>query len=521
MIYQYLRCSSFKQADSGLGLTTQSLSCTRAGDAIIAKTGDSWATTHFGDAKKESQYVDAAVSGYRIPFEKRPAGKELLSVLKHGDIVIVHRICRLCRSIKDYVRIVQLFADKGVRLIVITPRMDLGTAIGRATVTICATMAEFESARKGERIRAALAARKRNGVERRVDSILRAMSGKAESLPSDYRPKPRADIASDITKPGNVYIYARVSHRTSTDSGLGILAQLNASQDYAKDLLEQCPHLKMGDAFCDTSVSAYSKTLAERPEGERLYNALKEGDHILCYSMDRVFRNTKEMLSLTDEWRRSGITAHFISEGFDMSSPEGRLVATVSASLAEMEAAMCSARAKEIRSLLASSGRYAGGIAVPPLWRMYRFSGKRILVLDRYQIVTCRLIRWLNHRHKQKLPGGLPIHKACQRVEDLLAKREGRKSIPVSGVLARWATKHKLDQKRFAPSPNGYVYPLWTPKRFAIANERWEETIDMWRAQKQKHRDMLTRMSIKDLLPTRMTVAKKRRHSFPKQPSIT
>lgn len=506
VIYQYVRCSSFAQSDSGIGVTSQGFECTRKGDALSEITGDKWANTTFGPARRKGQYVDSAISGYMTPFERRPAGAALLSVLKSGDTLIVHRVCRLCRSSKDYFRIISLLSERGVRLIIISPKLDLGTAIGRLTISICAAMAEFDSARKGERIRAALLAKKNSRID-----ILPHVRRRVDSLPSDYRPRARPELAQEVTASGSVHIYIRVSHRSSTDSGLGLLAQMTAAQNYATDLIATCASLRHGEAYCDSTVSAYSTPLGHRMEGARLVEALQPGDHILFYSMDRAFRNTREMLNLTHEWRKNGITAHFVSEGFDMSSPEGRLVATVAASLSEMETELCSARAKESRQVLSKTGRFGGGWNAPPFWRLHKINGKKILVLDRYQIVTFRCVRMLIKAY------GFTKHAACTRVEELLAKRENRVAIPISGVLRRSPRFSGLPA-RFRPAKNGLLYPLWSIDKYEKACYVWDDAYFAWRDQKQKQRDALAIIATR-LIATRFAVRRRSKVRLAAHPS--
>ena len=493
LLYQYIRCSSLKQSDSGIGVTMQSYECTRKGDTLSAMTGDVWAESVSGKSRHKGQYVDSAISGYTMPFEKRPAGSALMAVLRKGDTLIVHRVCRLCRSSKDYFRIITVLAERGVRLIIISPKIDLGTAIGRLTISVCAAMAEFDSARKGERIRSALWAKKQSQL-----AILPHIQQKVKSLPSDYRPQVRAEIVTEVSTPGTVHVYVRVSHRSSVESGLGLMAQMSAGTSYTDELIRNCPSLSRGEAYCDAAVSAYDLPLMKRTDGKRLVDALLPGDHVVFYSMDRAFRNTREMLVTTDEWRQRGITAHFVSEGFDMSSPEGRLVATVAASLGEMEAALCSSRAKECRTVLAHSGKFAGGSNTPPFWRLHQVRGKRILVLDRYQIATFRCVKMLIEVF------GFTKKAACTRVEAMLAKMENRVTVPILGV-SRNAPRWRSLPSRFRPYRNGMVYPMWTIDRYDAAMRTWQATWDAWRDQQQKQRDALAAIAER-LIPTRRAV---------------
>jgi DNA invertase Pin-like site-specific DNA recombinase len=102
-------------------------------------------------------FVDEAVSAFKKPFLVRPAGAMLNAKLRSGDIVLVLRMDRIFRRIKDALVTVDVWAPLGVRLRFCDSDVDTGTASGRFFFQVLAIVSEWESAVKSERIREGLA----------------------------------------------------------------------------------------------------------------------------------------------------------------------------------------------------------------------------------------------------------------------------------------------------------------------------------------------------------------------------
>lgn len=95
-------------------------------------------------------------------------------------------------------------------------------------------------------------------------------------------------------------------------------------------------------------MSAYDKNhLVKRPAGSKLVEHAKPGDHILVWSVDRMFRNVGDFGTMIDYFRRKGIHVHFIADDIDLSTPGGQLKAALMAVLAEHFSRMISYRVKE------------------------------------------------------------------------------------------------------------------------------------------------------------------------------
>lgn len=97
---------------------------------------------------------------------KRPAFQELLADIENGliDIVVVYKVDRLTRSLIDFVKIIDIFDRKQVSFVSITQQFNTTTSMGRLTLNILLSFAQFERELTGERIRDKLAASKKKGM---------------------------------------------------------------------------------------------------------------------------------------------------------------------------------------------------------------------------------------------------------------------------------------------------------------------------------------------------------------------
>ena len=96
----------------------------------------------------------------------RPALKRLLADIAAGkvDVVVVYKIDRLTRSLFDFAKIVEAFDAKGVSFVSITQQFNTTTSMGRLTLNVLLSFAQFEREVTGERIRDKIAASKKKGM---------------------------------------------------------------------------------------------------------------------------------------------------------------------------------------------------------------------------------------------------------------------------------------------------------------------------------------------------------------------
>ena len=97
---------------------------------------------------------------------ERPALQRLLADIGEGlvDVVVVYKVDRLTRSLADFAKMVELFDAHGVSFVAVTQQFNTTTSMGRLTLNVLLSFAQFEREVTGERIRDKIAASKRKGM---------------------------------------------------------------------------------------------------------------------------------------------------------------------------------------------------------------------------------------------------------------------------------------------------------------------------------------------------------------------
>ena len=111
--------------------------------------------------------------GCEIIFQEKKSGKDIereelkrmLAYLREGDVVVVYKLDRLGRSLRDILSLVERFIEQGVVLKSLTDNIDLGTAGGRFQLQVFAAFAELERSLIAERCTAGRIEAKRRGVK--------------------------------------------------------------------------------------------------------------------------------------------------------------------------------------------------------------------------------------------------------------------------------------------------------------------------------------------------------------------
>jgi len=154
------RCAIYtrKSTDEGLDQDYNSLEAQRdAGLAFVAsQRSEGWTLVQDG-------YDDGGYSGGNV---ERPALRRLLEDIEAGriDIVVVYKIDRLTRSLPDFAKLVEVFDRNGVSFVSVTQQFNTTTSMGRLTLNILLSFAQFEREVTGERIRDKIAASKAKGM---------------------------------------------------------------------------------------------------------------------------------------------------------------------------------------------------------------------------------------------------------------------------------------------------------------------------------------------------------------------
>ena len=110
-----------------------------------------------------AQYDDGGISGGTM---ERPALQQLLADIRAQkvDTVVVYKVDRLTRSLADFAKIVEIFDAHGVAFVSVTQHFNTTTSMGRLTLNVLLSFAQFEREVAGERIRDKIAASKQRGM---------------------------------------------------------------------------------------------------------------------------------------------------------------------------------------------------------------------------------------------------------------------------------------------------------------------------------------------------------------------
>lgn len=147
-----------KSSEEGLEQAFNSLDAQReACEAYIRSQA------HEGWQLVDAQFDDGGFSGGNI---ERPALKRLMEQVKRGriDIIVVYKVDRLTRSLADFAKIVEVLDAYGASFVSITQQFNTTTSMGRLTLNVLLSFAQFEREVAGERIRDKIAASKRKGM---------------------------------------------------------------------------------------------------------------------------------------------------------------------------------------------------------------------------------------------------------------------------------------------------------------------------------------------------------------------
>src|SRR6266849_6091846 len=155
-----MRCAIYtrKSSEEGLEQDFNSLDAQREACEAYVKS-----QRHEGWQCLSAMYDDGGISGATM---ERPALKRLLADIEAGaiDAVVVYKVDRLTRSLADFAKIVEVFDAKGVSFVSVTQQFNTTTSMGRLTLNMLLSFAQFEREVTGERIRDKIAASKKKGM---------------------------------------------------------------------------------------------------------------------------------------------------------------------------------------------------------------------------------------------------------------------------------------------------------------------------------------------------------------------
>ena len=160
MISKQSRCAIYtrKSSEEGLDQSFNSLEAQREACAafILSQKHEGWTAL-------DKRYDDGGFSGGTM---ERPGLEQLLGDIKDGkvDTVVVYKVDRLTRSLADFSKMIELFDSKAISFVSVTQQFNTTTSMGRLTLNVLLSFAQFEREITGERIRDKFAASKKKGM---------------------------------------------------------------------------------------------------------------------------------------------------------------------------------------------------------------------------------------------------------------------------------------------------------------------------------------------------------------------
>src|SRR5215204_4767140 len=160
LVVRKLRCAVYtrKSSEEGLEQEFNSLDAQREAceSYIASQKAEGWLLV-------PDRYDDGGISGATL---ERPALKRLLADIdaRRVDVVVVYKIDRLSRALMDFAKLVEVFDRNSVTFVSVTQSFNTTTSMGRLTLNILLTFAQFEREVIGERIRDKFAASRKKGM---------------------------------------------------------------------------------------------------------------------------------------------------------------------------------------------------------------------------------------------------------------------------------------------------------------------------------------------------------------------
>ena len=155
-----LRCAIYTRVstDQGLEQDFNSLDAQREASEAYVKS-----QAHEGWKQLRNRYDDGGFSGGSMD---RPALRKLQSDVEAEriDVIVVYKVDRLTRSLADFAKLVELFDAHNVSFVSVTQSFNTTTSMGRLTLNVLLSFAQFEREVTGERIRDKIAASKKKGI---------------------------------------------------------------------------------------------------------------------------------------------------------------------------------------------------------------------------------------------------------------------------------------------------------------------------------------------------------------------
>lgn len=278
------RCAIYtrKSHDEGLDQDYNSLDAQRdAGEAYIKSQ------QHEGWTLVKKHYDDPGFSGGNL---ERPALKELIKDIEAGliDVIVVYKVDRLSRSLHDFAKLVEIFDRKGISFVSVTQSFNTTSSMGRLTLNILLSFAQFEREVTGERIRDKIKASVKKGIW---------MGGK---LPLGYDVQSRKLIINQNEADQVRYIFKRY---LELDSIYALLIELQNKQITHKKWETKNGKTTGGSQFSKSTIYTLLRNpvyIGKLSHKQEIYEGLHEA--ILS---DDIWQTVQEKLACRSKERKT------------------------------------------------------------------------------------------------------------------------------------------------------------------------------------------------------------------------
>lgn len=483
-VYRYIRVSHELSKISGAGVDAQQTTTTRIANQIIQSDLTYRNGAESFGSESPGVFADLAVSAFKVAFLDRPAVRKLLGILKPGDVIVVAKTDRMFRSVRDMGSTLGFLERRKVRVVFGDIPCGTDSLMGELRLHMLVMFAQWESRMKSQRQREAHAARVAKGLAPKRKSVVNATPVVADEPLTDEESalltliqatiprrtqQRRQPAVSQAPRHGRIWIYARCSHLDSVESGAGLEWQKQECSRRSAALQAEHPGLvSAGDPLVDEAVSAWKHDLRDRPKGGELHASVQPGDVVLFSRLDRAFRTVRDMSLTLSEWSARGVFVEFVTDQIDLSDVWGRAALGMMAVFAEIEPALISTRTREALAELHARGRGWKALTGFLKSSVPDHRGHKVMYPDWDNIVIMRLCHILSLK-------GMGYVGIAPLLERLIAKREGRRPLPVTGIEPKFATRFGINIETW-PHPrskHGLLIPPWTHKKIWTALQRY------------------------------------------------
>jgi site-specific DNA recombinase len=317
-----LRCAVYtrKSTDHNLDLEFNSLDAQREACEAYIKS-----QAHEGWRLIPAHYDDGAFSGASL---ERPALQRLLAEVQSGkvDVIVVYKVDRLTRSLSDFAKLVELFDQSSVSFVSVTQHFNTTSSMGRLTLNVLLSFAQFEREVIGERVRDKVAASKAKGIwvggsiplgYASVNKKLVIVREDAETVRSIFRrylePGSVRDLAEDLDRKGirtRRQILSTGKTRGGIRFGVGALAHLLRNRFYIAEVVYRgAAHAGEHEPILDRSLfDAVQAKLAATGNARQL--RLKASPSLLA---GRIFDDRGNRMTPTHTNKRGARYRYYVS----------------------------------------------------------------------------------------------------------------------------------------------------------------------------------------------------------------